>query len=123
LLCSFTTDIRGVSIKKTERWSASPVRTEKRYMYMTELLKKIVTLRLEDRVGMAQKMILEPDDPRRISAVLAPVPPPTTREIVAEQRSRFGTVESLQTANSSNNVADDSNATIDYYKYNAKICS
>ena len=36
-------------------------------------------------------------------------------EIVAEQRSRFGTVESLQTANSSNNVADDSNATIDYY--------
>jgi hypothetical protein len=44
-------------------------------------------------------------------------------EIVAEQRSRFGTVESLQTANSSNNVADDSNATIDYYKYNAKICS
>ena len=63
---------------------------------------------------MAQKMVLEPDDPRRISAVLAPVPPPT-HEIVAEQRSRFGTVESLQTANSSNNVAHDSNATIDYY--------
>jgi len=82
---------------------------------MTELLKKIVTLRLEDRVGMAQKMVLEPDDPRRISSVLAHVPPPPTHEIVAEQRSRFGTVESLQTASSSNNVADDSNATIDYY--------
>ena len=77
--------------------------------------KKIVTLRLEDRVGMAQKMALEPYDTRRISAVLAPVPPPPNHEIVAEQRSRFGTVESLQTANSSNNVADDSNATIDYY--------
>ena len=72
-------------------------------MYMTELLKKIVTLRLEDRVGMAQNMVLEPDDPRRISSVLAPVPPPSTHEIVAEQRSRFGTVKSPQTANSSNN--------------------
>jgi hypothetical protein len=50
--------------------SGSPVKTEKRYLCMTELLKKIVTLRLEDRVGMAQKMVLEPDDPRRISAVL-----------------------------------------------------
>ena len=82
---------------------------------MTELLKKIATLRLEDRVGMAQKMVLEPDDPIRISAILAPVPPPPTHEIVSEQISRFGTVESLQTANSSNNVTDDSNATIDYY--------
>jgi hypothetical protein len=36
---------------------------------MTELLKKIVTLRLEDRVGIAQNMVLKPDDPRRISAV------------------------------------------------------
>jgi hypothetical protein len=115
LLCSFTTYITGVSIKKNGRWSASPVRTEKRYLYMTELLKKIVTLRLEDRVGMAQNIVLEPDDPRRISAVLAPVPPPPTHEIVAQQRSHFGTVESLQTANSSNNVADESNATIDYY--------
>jgi hypothetical protein len=101
--------------KKTGRWSASPVRTEKRYLYMTELPKKIVTLGLEDRVGMAQKMVLEPDDPRRISAVLAPVPPPPTHEIVPEQRSRFGTFESLQAANSSNNISDDSNATIDYY--------
>jgi hypothetical protein len=82
---------------------------------MTELLKKIVTLRLEDRVGMAQNNVLEPYVPRRISAVLAPVPPPPTHEIVAKQRSRFGTVETLQTANSSNNVADESNATIDYY--------
>jgi len=77
---------------------------------MTELLKKIVTLRLEDGVGMAQKMVLEPDDPRRISAVLSPVPPPPpTHEIVAEQRSRFGTDESPQTANSSNNIAQDLN--------------
>ena len=82
---------------------------------MIELLKKIITLRLEDRVDIAQNMVLKPDDPRRISAVLAPVPPPPTHEIVAEQRSRVGTVESLQTANSSNNVADESNATIYHY--------
>jgi hypothetical protein len=55
-----------------------------------------ITLRLEDRVGMAQNIVLEPDDPRRISAVLAPVPPPHTHEIVAEQRSLFVTAESLQ---------------------------
>jgi hypothetical protein len=64
---------------------------------------------------MAKKIVLEPDDRRKISAVLAPVPPPPIHEIVAEQRSRFSTVESLQTANSSNNVVDDSNATMDYY--------
>ena len=57
------------SNKKTGRWSASPVRTGKIYLYMTELLKKIVTLRLEDRVGIAQNMVLKPDYPRRISAV------------------------------------------------------
>jgi hypothetical protein len=45
---------------------------------------------------MAQKIVLEPDDPRKFSAVLAPVPPPPTHAIVAEQRSRFSTVESLQ---------------------------
>jgi hypothetical protein len=115
LLCSLTTNIRGVSIKKKWKVVCQSCKTEKRYLYMTELLKKIVTLRLEDRIGMAQQMVLEPDDPKRISAVLASVPPPSTHAIVAEQRSRFGTVESLQTANSSNNVADDSNATIDYY--------
>jgi hypothetical protein len=49
---------------------ASPVRTEKRYLYMTELLKKIVTLRLEDRVGMAQKIVLEPDDPRKLLIIV-----------------------------------------------------
>lgn len=42
---------------------------------MTELFKKIVTLRLEDRVGMAQHIVLELDVPRRTSAVLAPVSP------------------------------------------------
>jgi hypothetical protein len=82
--------------KKNGRWSANPVKTEKSYLCMTELLKKIVALRLEDRVGMAQNMVLGPDDPRRISVVLSPVPPPPpTQEIVSEQRSRFGTVESL----------------------------
>lgn len=45
--------------------------------------------RFGDNVGMNQGMILEVDDPRRISAHLASVPPPPSSQIVAEQRSRF----------------------------------
>ena len=112
MLCSFTTDIRGVSIKKVvcqscKNWEEIPVhdRASQENCYITT----------GRQSWHGSKMVLEPDDPRRISAVLAPVPPPHTHEIVAEQRSLFVTAESLQTANSSNDVTDDSNATIDYY--------
>ena len=38
-------------------------------------------------------MILERDDPRRLSATIAPVPRPPTAEIMAEKRSRTTTVD------------------------------
>ena len=73
---------------------------------MTELLKKIVTLQLEDRVGRAKNMVLEPDDPRRISTVLAPVPPPVmklllNRDLVSAllNHSRLQTVPTMSQMN------------------------
>ena len=45
--------------------------------------------RLVDYVGMIRKVILEEDDPRRIFSVLAPAPSPLTRQLAAEQKSRF----------------------------------
>ena len=53
------------------------------------LLKSIFKMRLDDAIGMNQKAVLEADDPRRISPTLAPIPPPPTHEIAAQQRSRF----------------------------------
>nr|XP_034316793.1 uncharacterized protein LOC105324442 isoform X2 [Crassostrea gigas] len=75
--------------KKTSRWSVHPVKVEKNYSYVQDLIRHIITSRIEDDIGMNRPMELEADDPRRISAHLAPVPPPSTRDIVASQISRF----------------------------------
>lgn len=75
--------------KKTSRWSVHPVKVEKNYSYVQDLIRHIITSRIEDDIGMNRPMELEADDPRRISAHLAPVPPPSTRDIVATQISRF----------------------------------
>lgn len=45
--------------------------------------------RLLDGIGMNKLVVPEADDPRRISAVLAPIPPPPTSQLVVEKRSRF----------------------------------
>lgn len=75
--------------KKTSRWSVHPVKVEKNYSYVQDLIRHIITSRIEDDIGMNRPMELEADDLRRISAHLAPVPPPSTRDIVATQISRF----------------------------------
>jgi hypothetical protein len=43
------------------------------------LLRGIIESRLGDAVGMNQKVILERDDPRRLSATIAPIPSPPTK--------------------------------------------
>jgi len=54
-------------------------------------MRGIIEARLGDAVGMNRKVILERDDPRRLSATIAPIPPPPTAEIIAEKRSRVST--------------------------------
>lgn len=75
--------------KKTARWSVHAVKEEKSYVYIKDLIKSIVCMRMEDRIGMNRRVVLEPDDPRRLSAHLAAIPPPPIHEIVANQKSRF----------------------------------
>ncbi|XP_052097349.1 uncharacterized protein LOC127732344 [Mytilus californianus] len=75
--------------KKTSRWSVHPVKEEKNYDYIQDLIRQVLCTRIEDGIGMNRRLELEEDDPRRISAHLAPVPPPPTRDIVATQISRF----------------------------------
>ena len=74
--------------KKGCRWSAYDVKTEKSYPHVPSIMRGIIEARLGDAVGMNQKVILERDDPRRLSA---PIPPPPTAEIIAEKRSRVST--------------------------------
>ncbi|KAK3085827.1 hypothetical protein FSP39_009247 [Pinctada imbricata] len=75
--------------KKSARWSVYAVKVDKTYKHICGLMKKIVSKRLVDKTGMNRKVVLASDDPRRISSVIAPIPPPPTSQLVQEQKSRF----------------------------------
>ena len=62
---------------------------EKTYNYVEDILRSILTTRLADQVEMCRPVILSVDDPRRISATIAPVPAPPTQQIVEEQSQFF----------------------------------
>ncbi|XP_076084720.1 uncharacterized protein LOC143055456 [Mytilus galloprovincialis] len=75
--------------KKGGRWTATEVKTPKQYIYIPELMKHIIMKRLSDAIGMSRRVILDPFDPRRLSATIAPVPPPPTQDLMAAKISRF----------------------------------
>ncbi|XP_052694407.1 uncharacterized protein LOC128172674 [Crassostrea angulata] len=75
--------------KKSGRWSTYGVKEKKKYPYSEKLMKACLENRLLDGIGMNQPSVLSVEDPRRVSSVLAPVPPPPTAELVAEKKSRF----------------------------------
>lgn len=52
-------------------------------------MRNCIENRLQDGIGMNKPVVLEADDTRRISAVLAPIPPPPTSQLVVEKKSRF----------------------------------
>lgn len=52
-------------------------------------MKPCLENRLLDGIVMNQLSVLSAEDPRRLSSVLAPVPPPHTAELVAEKKSPF----------------------------------
>lgn len=68
--------------KKSGRWAVHPVKEKKAFEYMPSLLKKILLSRVSDEMGMNQPVVLEADDPRRLSSHLAPLPPPPTDQLV-----------------------------------------
>ena len=59
-------------------------------------MRGIIEARLGDTVGMNRKVILERDDPRRLSATTGPIPPPPAAESIAEKRSRVS-IEDMDT--------------------------
>ena len=88
LILSFA-DIKDSSTRKVRDAPFSQLRRKKNFSHIPELKKKVVKLRLEDRIGMKRKVVLKEEDPRRIAPTLAPAPPPTC-EIVEEKKSRLG---------------------------------
>jgi hypothetical protein len=52
-------------------------------------MKTIVRNRINDPIGMNRKVVLGHDDPRRVSYVLAPIQPPPTADLVAQEISMF----------------------------------
>ena len=61
-------------------------KTDKQYGHFPELVSKIVTLRLEDRIRMQGRAVLEVDDPsRRNSKNIVSVPSPPTRTLVEQK--------------------------------------
>ena len=59
------------------------------YTYIDGMLQDVVTMRINDKIGMYKTKTLEAQDPRRISTHLAPISPKPTKQIHAEQKSRF----------------------------------
>ena len=87
-ICIFFSDTKGHATKKweikpklKESWSTVPVYFRNNY--------ENIEMRLDGRVGMNQPVVLDINDPRWISDVLAPIPPPPTEEIVTKQKSHF----------------------------------
>lgn len=65
------------------------VKAQKKYPYISDLLRQILMKRLSDDIGMNRNVILEASDPRRLSATIAHIPPPPTQDLMAEKISRF----------------------------------
>lgn len=65
------------------------VKAQKKYPYISDLLRQILMKRLSDDIGMNRNVILEASDPRRLSATIAPIPPPPSQDLMAEKISRF----------------------------------
>lgn len=75
--------------KKSGHWSVCHVKEEKTYPYVSDIISSCIEKRLVDPIGMNRPVVLDADDPRRISKTLASVEPPPTAQLVEEKKSRF----------------------------------
>ena len=62
---------------------------KKTYPYIEDLLKRVFHARTIDQVGLSKKVVLQEDDPRRISSTISTVLPPLKEELILEQKSRL----------------------------------
>lgn len=75
--------------KTSSRWSVQPVREQKTYPHLPGIVCAIIQMRLNDNIGMNNNLVFEADDPRRIARNITSVPPPPTKQIALQQKSRF----------------------------------
>ena len=66
--------------KKRGRWATYEVLKLKSYPYIEDLMRFCIENRFLDGIGMKKQVVLGANDPRRVTAVLAPIPPPTKQQ-------------------------------------------
>ena len=79
--------------QKSSRSTAVELKTEKKYNHIPALISKIVSCRPEGDEGIHRPMVLMVNDPHRISRNLAPIPSPSTKELVLSKMSRMSKEE------------------------------
>ena len=75
--------------KKSLRWAVRDEKEKKTYPYIEDLLKRVFHARAVDQVGLFKKVVLQEDDPRRISSTIATVLSPPKEQLISEQKSRL----------------------------------
>lgn len=83
--------------KKSGHWSVCHVKEEKTYPYVSDIISSCIEKRLIDPIRMNRPVVLDADDPRRISKTLASVEPPPTAQLVEEKKSRFPLEKDIKT--------------------------
>ena len=73
---------------RTREWDLKKIKSAKGYDYIPVLICKMLQRRLIDEGGVTKEVDLNQSDPALISATIAHVPPPPTKDIIA-RRSRF----------------------------------
>jgi hypothetical protein len=79
--------------KYANHWQAYPVKEAKEYDYVPHMMLKMIQTLEEggELVSLRRPLGIPEGDPRRIAPTIAKIPPPSTKEIVRKQRSRFTT--------------------------------
>ena len=72
--------------KRSEQWSAVPIKVAKEYKYITSLMEAIVSSRIANK---PRSRILPLDHPKRIAPNLAKTPAPSTAQLVIVHKSRI----------------------------------
>ncbi|XP_052285882.1 uncharacterized protein LOC127881787 [Dreissena polymorpha] len=75
--------------KKSARWTVRPVKEQKTYPHMATLIRNVFQLRLSADKPLSSVLCLAESDPRRISRNIAPVEPPSKKELIEQFKSRF----------------------------------
>ena len=81
-------DIERKYNPRTREWDLKKIKSAKGYDYIPVLICKMRQRRLIDEGGVKKEVDLNQSDPALISATIAHVPPPPTKDIIA-RRSRF----------------------------------